>query len=130
MDAMQNHSQAPPGQDPPGQPPPADPTSPATMAAPNAGMEAAGLARLNMVVRMLEEVLPMFGAASEVGQTVLKSVTSLAKHIPAGSMSSGVEQTAMKGVMNSARQQAPLIAALRAQMGGQQQQPPQQPQAM
>ena len=109
-------------------PPPADATSPETMPAPNAGMEAAGLARLNMVVRMMEEMLPMFGAASEVGQSLLKSVTTLAKHIPAGSMSSGVEQTAMRGVMNSARQQAPLIAALRAQMGGQQQ--PQQPQVM
>lgn len=124
MVGMQNPTQAPAGA------PPADVTSPETMAVPNAGMEAAGLARLNMVVRMLEEVLPMFGAASEVGQTVLKSVTSLAKHIPAGSMSSGVEQTAMQGVMNSARQQTPIIAALRARMSGQGQQPPQQPQAM
>ena len=123
MDGIPNPTQAPPGQ-----PAPADNTSPETMPTPNAGMEAAGLARLNMVVRMLEELLPMFGAASEVGQTVLKSVTSLAKHIPAGSMSSGGEQTAMQGVMNSARQQAPMIAALRAQMSGQQQ--PQQPQAM
>jgi len=107
--------------------PPQDATSPETMAVPNAGREAAGLARLNMVVRMLEEVLPMFGAGSEVGQSVLKSVSSLAKHIPAGSMSAGVEQSAMQGVQNSARQQAPLIAALRARMSGQgqdQQQPP------
>ena len=127
MDGIQNPAQ--PHVAAPAAAPPADATSPETMATPNAGMEAAGLARLNMVVRMLEEVLPMFGAASEVGQTVLKSVTSLAKHIPAGSMSTGVEQTAMRGVMNSARQQAPLIAALRARMSGQQQ-PPQQPQVM
>lgn len=123
MDGIQNPPQAPAAA------PPADATSPETMATPNAGMEAAGLARLNMVVRMLEEMLPMFGAASEVGQSLLKSVTSLAKHIPAGSMSTGVEQTAMKGVMNSARQQAPMIAALRSQMSGQQQ-PPQQPPVM
>lgn len=103
---------------------PQDVTSPATSPVPNRGLEAAGLARLSMIVRMLEEALPMLGSTSEIGQSVLKSISSLSKSIPPGSLSAGVEDTAMQKVMMAHRQQAPLIAALRASMA-RQNQPPQ-----
>ena len=99
--------------------PPIGPT-PATSPVPNKGMEAAGLAQLSGVVRQLEKLVPLLGAGSEVGKDVLKSLTMLTKHIPPGAVSPGLEQSAMSNTMTQMRQNAPLIASLRAA-----QQPPQ-----
>lgn len=97
----------------PGQPPIG--SSPATQPVANRGLQAAGLATLSVVVRLLtEKVLPSLGATSEAGRDVLKALTSLSKHVTPGSVSTGVEQTALTALQNASRQAAPQIAAMRA----------------
>lgn len=90
--------------------------SPATGPVPNKGMEAAGLAKLSIVVRMLESIIPEIGAASEVGKSVLKSLTDLSKHLSNTNVAPGVEQSQMEKMMLEQRQQGPQIAQLRKAM--------------
>jgi hypothetical protein len=89
-------------------------------------MESAGLSMLSVIVRLLEKVLPMLGVSSEPGKDVLKALNSLARHVPAGSVSPGVQQSTMEQLAAQQKQMAPQISALRAMPG---QQSGQQPQA-
>src|ERR1700761_3251123 len=94
-------------------------SSPATQPVANRGMEAAGVAKLGVAVRLLEQIVPMLGAGSDAGRAVLESLNKLSKHVPSGSQSPGIEQSALQELMNKARQAAPQIAAMRAaQQGG------------
>lgn len=88
-------------------------SSPATQPVANRGMQAAAIAKLSVVVKQLEMILPALGAGTEAGQAVLKSLNSLAKLIQPGSISPGVEQSAMQDLLLKARQNAPQIAAMR-----------------
>ena len=97
-----------------GQPPVG--SSPATSPVPNKGLEAAGLAKLGLIVRLLEQIVPLLGAGTEAGKDVLKCLTSLAKHIPPGAVSPGIEQSALQKLMLQQRQQGPQIANMRAAM--------------
>ena len=104
-----------------GQPPVG--SSPATGPVPNKGMEAAGRAKLGLVVRLLESLVSPLGASTEAGKDVLKALTSLSKHVPPGAVSPGVEQTSLMKLMVDQKQQQPQIAAMRAAMSGQQPNP-------
>jgi hypothetical protein len=73
---------------------------------------------LRVVVRQLEMILPMLGSGSPAGKEVMKSLTSLGKLVPAGATSSGMENNAQQQLMMQQRQQAPMLAALRAQGQG------------
>jgi len=109
---------------PGGQPPTAQPpfgTANATGPTPNKGYEAAGLQRLGSVVKSLEEMVPMFGAASEHGKEVLKALNILVKLVPAGSTTpaserSNIENMAMKNTQANAQMQA--LKQRQAQGGG------------
>lgn len=100
----------------PGQPPVG--SSPATGPVPNKGLEAAALAKLGLVVRLLESLVQPLGAGTEAGKDVLKALTSLSKHVPPGAVSPGVEQTSLMKLQQDQRQQQPQIAAMRAAMAG------------
>jgi hypothetical protein len=76
------------------------------------------MAKLALIVRQLEQIIPMLGTGSEAGSVVLKTLQSLAKLVPPGAVSPGIEQSAMQNLMMKLRQQAPQIAAMRAGMGG------------
>lgn len=76
------------------------------------------MAKLGLVIRMLESIVPQLGAGTEAGKDVLKALTSLSKHVPPGANSPGVEQTAMMKMMQDQRQQQPQIAAMRQAMAG------------
>lgn len=89
-------------------------SSPATQPVANRGLQAAGVAKLGLAVKILESVLPMLGAGSESGKAVLEALNKLSKHVQPGSISSGVEQTGLQDLMNKVRQNAPQIAAMRA----------------
>lgn len=93
-------------------------SSPATQPVPNRGLQAAGLAKLGVVVRQLEQILPVFGAGSDAGKDILKALNGLSKHVQPGSVSSGVEQTAMQELLMKARQNAPQMAAMKAAQSG------------
>jgi hypothetical protein len=95
--------------------------SPATGPTPNRGFEAAGLQKLGSVVKQLEELVPMFGAASMPGKAVLDALTRLIKLVPAGSVTpasqkNNIEQMAMRNTRDNQQMQA--LQAQRAQGAG------------
>lgn len=94
-------------------------SSPASQPSPNSGFAAAGLARIGLMLKIAEETLPMLGSGTDAGRDLLKAISLLAKHIPPGSVSPGVQQTAMQNAMLRQRQMQPQIAALRAQQAAQ-----------
>jgi len=100
----------------PGQPPFG--SSPVSQPVPNRGMEAAGMSRLSVIVRLMEETVPLLGVGSEPGAALLKALNSLAKHAPPGSVPSGVQSSTMQAMMQKAQQQGPQIAAMRAAQPG------------
>ena len=112
---------APPSMGPPGQPPMG--SSPMTMPLQQKGQEAAALAQLGVVIRQLEQLLPMLGMASEAGQAVHAALKNLSRHVPAGTVSPGLQQTVMQRLMEAAKQQGPQISAMRG-AGGPPQSPP------
>lgn len=73
-----------------------------------------------MIVRLMEETIPMLGAGTESGRDLLQATSRLAKHVSSGSGSQGVENTAMQGLAAQQRQMAPIIAQLRAAQAQQQ----------
>jgi len=100
----------------PGQPPFG--SSPVSQPVPNRGQEAAGLSRLAVVVRLMEETVPLLGVGSEPGQAVLKALNSLAKHVPPGSVPPGVQTSTMQRLLSQQQQNAPQVAAMRAMQAG------------
>jgi hypothetical protein len=87
-----------------GQPPPFG-TSPATGPTPNKGYEAAGLQRLGVVIRQLEQLVPMLGIASDPGKDVMKALNMLAKHVPPGAVTPAAEKNSIeKMAMQNAQQ--------------------------
>ena len=106
-------SAAPPGAGAaPGTPPTG--ASPATMPVANRGMQAAGGAEVGMIVRQIQEAALKLGAGSEIGRDLVKALNILAKHVPPGAASPGVENQAMRNTMQKQQQMAPMIAQLRA----------------
>lgn len=91
--------------------------SPATQPTANKGYEMAGLQRLGLVVKGLEQLIPLLGSSSEAGRDVVSCLQKLVKHVPAGSVTPAaeknqIEQMAMRNAQNS--QQA---GAMRQQAG-------------
>jgi hypothetical protein len=101
---------------PQGQPPSAG-SSPVSQPVPNQGHQAAGMAKLAMIVRLMEQTIPMLGAGSEAGRDLLQATSRLAKHVSSGSVSQGSENTAVQNLAAQQRQMQPIIAQMR--QGGQ-----------
>jgi hypothetical protein len=99
----------------------------ASQPTPNRGYEAAGLQRLGLVVKQLQEVLPQVGAGSDAGQAVLKALTSLSKFVPPGSVTPAGERQQLER-MAQAQQQGNQQMQMLAQQRQQQQNPQQQQQ--
>ena len=126
----------PPAAGNPGQTPQAPPfgQAAASQPTPNRGYEAAGLQRLGLVVQQLQEILPQVGAGSDIGQAVLKALTSLSKFVPPGSVTPAGQKQQIEQMMQKQQQgnqQMQLLAAQRAQgaQGGQQPAQAMQPRA-
>lgn len=63
----------------------------------------------------------MLGASSAEGKEVMRALTNLSKHLPPGSVSPGIEQTAMQNFMSQQRQAAPqqaILSQMAAKQGG------------
>ena len=93
-----------PGAQQPQQPPSG--VSPATGPTPNKGYEAAAAQRLGLVIKQLEELIPMAGATTDIGKACLDALNKLVKFVPAGSVSpasakNNIEQMAMKNAQQS-----------------------------
>jgi len=80
----------------------------------NRGDQAEGIALLSAAVHTLEEAMPKLGVGSEAGQEVMKSLPRLAKHVPPGAVSIGVENSALQKIMLKNRQNSMAVAQMRA----------------
>lgn len=100
------------GQSPPG-------SSPATTPVPNRGTEAAAMASLSIIVNALLKLAPELGVGTDIGRDALTAAQKLAKYVPPGSTSQGLENNAMMRMQREHMQQAPnaAIAAARQQAG-------------
>jgi hypothetical protein len=112
--------------------PAANPTQPqqppfgqaaAAQPSPNRGYEAAGLQRLGLVVQQLQEILPQVGAGSDAGQAILKSLTSLSKFVPPGSVTPAAQRQQIERMSQAQQQGNQQMQALMAQRAAAQQQP-------
>lgn len=92
---------------------------------PNRGNEVAALGKLTWATRTLESILPMVGASSELGKSVLKALNALSKHAPEGGVPPAMQNNALSDLMQKQRQMSPVLAALQSQgqAPGQAQQP-------
>lgn len=70
---------------------------------------------MQWAVRLLEKALPVMGVGTEVGKDIMKALTTLSKHVPPGATSAGVENSALSQMMMQQRQEAPMLALMRAQ---------------
>ena len=92
---------------------------PASMPVPNRGLEAAAMARLAVHVQALQTLLAVLPAGSDIARDVREAVNKVAKHVPPGSVSQGVQMTEAQRSLMQQRQQGPQIAAMRAAQMGQ-----------
>src|ERR1700744_220560 len=90
-------------------------SSPATGPTPNKGYEAAAMQRVGVLVKQMTEILPMVGATSELGASLMKAIQGLAKHVPPGSTSNAAEKNSIEKM------------AIQNQQNGQMQQQMKQP---
>lgn len=101
--------------------------SPATSPVPNKGYEAAGMARLALIVKQLESLIPLVGVGTEMGRDALKALSSLSKHVPPGSVSPGLQHSELQRASMQNRQNAQMMMQRNAQAA--QGAPPQPPAA-
>lgn len=94
---------------------------------PNRGFEAAGLQQLGVVIQQLQDLLPKVGATSDVGQAVLKALSSLAKYVPPGSVTPAAQQQQIAQMAQKQQQNNQQLAMVNQMRQGQQA-PQQQPQ--
>jgi len=121
-DMMPPGSGAPPGAPPsaPGAPPPqATGIQPATSPVPERGLEAQAQAKLALLVMGLTHLLPGMPVGSDMAKDVREALNKLAKHVPPGAVSPGIQMTEAQRQLLMARQNSPMIqAAQAAQMHG------------
>ncbi len=100
-----------------GQTPPMG-VSPATGPTPNKGYEQAAMQRIGLVIKQLTEILPMAGATSDVGKTILDVLSKLAKHVPPGANSQASERNAIDQMAKKNVQASQTNKALMQPQGG------------
>lgn len=89
------------------------------MPVPNQGHEAAVLAAVAVLVQRLQTMLAVLPAGSDLARDVREAVNKLAKHVPPGAVSQGVQLTEAQKQLMQQRQMGPQIAAMRASQQGQ-----------
>lgn len=103
------------------------------MPVPNRGLEAAAMAKLAVHLQALQTLLAVLPAGSDIARDVRDGISKIAKHVPPGEVSQGVQMTEQQRTLMQTKQMQPQIAAMRAaqmqQMPGAQQGQPPQPQA-
>ena len=83
--------------------------------------------RLGLILKQLQEALPLAGATSDLGKDILKALNVLVKHVPPGASSpaaekNNIESLAMRNAQQGmASRQLAEQRAKQMQGGGQQQ---------
>ena len=93
-------------------------STPATMPVPNQGHEAAILAAIAVLVQRLQTMLVVMPAGSDLARDVREAINKLAKHVPPGAVSQGIQMTEAQKQLMQQRQMSPQIAAMRAMQHG------------
>lgn len=100
----------------------------ASMPTPNRGLEASALARLAIIVQALQTVvLPAMPVGSDMARDVREAINKVAKHVPPGAISQGVQMSEAQRALMQQKQMGPQIAAARAAQTQGQPQPGVQP---
>lgn len=68
---------------------------------------------MGLIVRLMEMTIPEVGVGSEEGRDLLKALSTLAKHVPAGSVPQGVENAELQRLMMRQKEQAMQVAQMR-----------------
>lgn len=93
-------------------------STPATGPTPNRGLEAAATQRLGIVIKQLEQLLPMAGAMSEMGKDVIKALNMLTKHVPAGTVTPAAERQNVERMAAQNTQNQSLMSQMQKPPGG------------
>ena len=84
------------------------------MPTPNQGIEAAALAKLAVAVQTISLIAGVLPAGSEVARDLREALNKMAKHVPPGAVSQGLQMSEAQRALMQQRQQQPQIAAMRA----------------
>jgi len=95
-----------PGAPPPGSPPMG--TAPGTQVTPNRGSEIAAAQGAGLVIKLMGDLIPKAGAATDFGLALAKAIQSLAKFVPQGASNPNAEQQQMKDLMTRQKQMTQL----------------------
>lgn len=99
-------------------PPRLGPTGPAAPSTPNAGAEAAALAKIQDAVQLLSLQLPALQVGSEAQKAVMDAITKLSKVAPADAIPSGVRVSSIDQLKEDAMKTAMLQALMRSSATG------------
>lgn len=94
--------------------------TPLAMPTGNLGSMASAQAAVRQAIKLLEEALPKAGAESDLGKAIIDSIKKLAEKASPADENAGVDQAALRSIMQRAQTQAPLQAAMRAMAGAEQ----------
>ena len=83
----------------------------------NAGAEMEARIAINFLANRMTELAGRLGLHSELGKALHKASGILAKAVPAGSVPQGAEVAQMQRIMQSGRQNAANVAAMRGAGG-------------
>ena len=86
----------------------------ATMPTPNHGLEGAALAALAIAAQGLTVILGKLPVGSDAARDIREALNKIAKHVPPGAVSQGMQMTEAQRALMQQRQQGPQIAAMRA----------------
>lgn len=84
----------------------------------NQGIEAAAMAKLAILAQQMQVILAGIPAGGDVARDVREALNKIAKHVPPGGTSRGIEMTEQQRALMQMRQMGPQIAALRAAHAG------------
>ena len=87
--------------------------SSATGPTPNRGYEAAAKQRLGVVLRQLEQMVPLAGATTDLGKSILKALNDLAKHIQPGEVTPAAERNTLETAMMQNQQNTAMQQQMR-----------------
>jgi hypothetical protein len=104
--------------------PPGPGASPAATPVPNRGAQAGGLPKIQIAIKIVEAARIGMPAGTDAWRDFGKAMELMAKHVPQGEVSRGVEKTELERLQMQQRQSAANTAMMRGMPGGQ---PPQQP---
>lgn len=88
------------------------------MPTPNQGMEAAALAKLAVHVQAISLIGGVLPAGSDAARDIREALNKLAKHVPPGAVSQGLQMSEAQRSLMQQRQMGPQIAAMRAAQPG------------